>query len=35
MILKKSYWAKWLENNRRRSWTFLLGLELLENLYSN
>lgn len=26
MILKKSYWAKWLENNRRRSWTFLLCL---------
>ena len=26
MILKKSDWAKWLENNRRRSWTFLLCL---------
>lgn len=28
MILKKSYWAKWLENNRRRNWTFLLCLVL-------
>lgn len=24
MILKKSYWVKWLENTKRRGWTFLL-----------
>lgn len=24
MILKKSYWAKWLENTKRRAWTFIL-----------